>query len=235
MVQYNLDAANKTNYRDAAEAYIHYLHGVNPIGIAFLTNASAFGGDKFTQEIYHGWFGDGTKYDGTAVPYIGAPPAFIPGGVNPSYSPDATYSGPPIFPPQNQPVQKSYKDWNTSYPENSWEISEVGIYVNAAYVKLLSKFADSTTVLTSAGNLTNETNNFVLFPNPASNIITVILGETNQSEITAYDLLGKEVWKWNLVSGKNILKTSNLENGIYFFKTTVNGQIQTKKIIICKE
>lgn len=114
MVQYNLDSPNQTKYRNAAEGYIHYLHGVNPHGLSFLTNANAFGGDNFVQEIYHGWFGDGTIFDGGASPYIGAPPAFIPGGVNASYQPDAAYTGPPITPPQNQPVQKSYKDWNTS-------------------------------------------------------------------------------------------------------------------------
>ena len=40
----------------------------------------------------------------------------------------------------NQPPQKAYKDWNTSWPENSWEITEPAIYYQGAYVYLLSRF-----------------------------------------------------------------------------------------------
>ena len=240
MVQYNLDTPNKTNYRDASEGYIHYLHGVNPNGLVFLTNANQFGGDNFTHEIYHGWFGDGTPFDGNVIPYLGPPPAFIPGGVNPSYSPDAAYTGPPISPPNNQPVQKSYKDWNTSYPENSWEISEVGIYVNAAYVKLLSKFADSTSNATFIENTDSQSNNIVLFPNPTSNIISVIASHdaligTKQSQLIIYNLLGEEVGRWQITDEKNSISAKNLENGIYFASFVSNNEIiSTQKIVINK-
>src|SRR4029078_9300509 len=71
----------------------------------------------------------------------GPAPGFVPGGANPSYAPDPSYTGPPIEPPMNQPIQKSSLDWNTSYPEDSWEVTENGIYYQAAYVKLLSAFA----------------------------------------------------------------------------------------------
>ncbi|TAL61049.1 MAG: T9SS type A sorting domain-containing protein [Bacteroidetes bacterium] len=230
MVHYNLDAANQTNYRNAAEGYIHYLHGVNPNGIAFLTNANVFGGDNFTKEIYHGWFGDGTAFDGGISPYIGPPPAFIPGGVNPNYSPDAAYTGPPISPPNNQPVQKSYKDWNTSYPENSWEISEVGIYVNAAYVKLLSKFADSTSVSTAIKNAANEFN-CTVYPNPSSGRFTVSGLQSIVSAINIYDIYGKLVYQTN-INGEQETVSVNLSNGIYFIKTHNKVYSKTDKIII---
>jgi len=234
MVQYNLDAPNQTKYRNAAEGYIHYLHGVNPHGLAFLSNANQFGGDNFIQEIYHGWFGEGTIYDGGASPYVGAPPAFISGGVNKDYSPDAAYTGPPITPPQNQPVQKSYKDWNTGWPENSWEISEVGIYVNAAYVKLLSKFADTSSVTTSAENISALSNNILIYPNPASNYITVIANEVKQSHFSIYNLIGEEVGNWQLAVCKNKIDVSKLKDGIYFCRIS-NGKInKTEKFIIAR-
>ena len=231
MVHYNLDAPNQTKYRNAAEGYIHYLHGVNPHGIAFLTNANAFGGDNFTQEIYHGWFGDGTAFDGGINSYVGPPPAFIPGGMNKNYQPDAAYTDPPITPPQNQPVQKSYKDWNTSWPENAWEISEVGIYVNAAYVKLLSKFADSTSVNTSAENILME-NSFVLYPKPASDYISVISNEAGN--LLIYNSLGQEMTTEKLFAGKNIVNVSDFPNGIYFCKIRNEGFSESEKIIIVR-
>ena len=64
----------------------------------------------------------------------------MPGGVNPQYRPDPSYSGPPLVPPLNQPIQKAYRDWNTSWPENSWEITENAIGYQAGYVRLLACF-----------------------------------------------------------------------------------------------
>lgn len=231
MVQYNLDAPNQTKYRNAAEGYIHYLHGVNPHGLAFLTNANVFGGDNFTQEIYHGWFGDGTIYDGGASPYIGAPPAFIPGGVNKDYQPDAAYTGPPISPPQNQPVQKSYKDWNTSFPENSWEISEVGIYVNAAYVKLLSKFADSTSVTTGIENTATE-NDLKIYPNPSSGKF-IVFGLQSPVEIQVFNSIGQIVYNKTVNQKQETVNLSEA-NGIYFCRINNGAFTKTQKIIITR-
>lgn len=36
-------------------------------------------------------------------------------------------------------MQKRYEDWNGGYPENSWELTEVAIYNQAAYINLLSR------------------------------------------------------------------------------------------------
>ena len=133
-----LGGASATALRDAAEGFIHYIHGVNPMGLVFLTHMSAFGAESSINEMYHAWFGDGTVWDSAATSPFGPPPGYLTGGSNPSYSPDASYSGPPIQPPQNQPIQKSYRDWNTSWPQNSWEVTECHIPQQAAYVRLLA-------------------------------------------------------------------------------------------------
>ena len=162
--------------------------------------------------------------------------------MNKNYNPDPSYTGPVISPPKNQPIQKSYKDWNTSYPENSWEISEVGIYVNAAYVKLLSKFADSTSV-TSENETFSESNNIFIYPNPANGIINVIAGPTfsgtKQSHFTMYNLFGEEVDGKQLAArlpdgqvGKNQIDVSGLKSGIYLLKIENTEGVQTKKIVI---
>ncbi len=229
MVRYALDTPNQTNYRNAAEGYVHYIHGVNAVNYCFLTNGPAFGADRSVLQIYHGWFGDGTMYDSTAS-YIGPPPGYLPGGVNASYSPDAAYSGPPISPPQNQPVQKCYKDWNTSWPENSWEISEIAIYTNAAYVKLLSGFADSV-VMTSAQNVPGAAA-WSVYPNPAKNFIT-ISGQPNAAvTIELYDVNGKLVLQKNCSAGENI-PVASLQAGIYFcMLRDAAGTLATQKIAV---
>ncbi|MES2572739.1 MAG: glycoside hydrolase family 9 protein, partial [Verrucomicrobiota bacterium] len=136
---HGIDPANASVYRNAAGGYLHYMHGVNPLGMTYLTNMYAFGGDSCANEMYHAWFGDGTAWDNARTSPKGPAPGYLTGGANPTWKPDAAYAGPAITPPSGQPVQKSYKDWNTSYPENSWELTEPAIYYQAAYVNLLSK------------------------------------------------------------------------------------------------
>jgi endoglucanase len=153
MNTYNQDAANKTNYRDAGMGFIHYLHGVNPTAYCYLTNMGSFGAELSAPTMYHSWFGDGTAFD------LNPPPGYLMGGANPTYTPDAAYSGPVISPPQNQPIQKSYKAWNTSYPENSWQLNEPAIYSQGAYLRLLAQSLCYTDVVTSikSGNWNDPT------------------------------------------------------------------------------
>ena len=113
----------------------------------FLTNVYSLGSTTSANEMYHGWFGAGTIWSDALTSPNGPAPGYITGGANPTFAPDGSYSGPPLIPPMNQPTQKSYKDWNTSYPENSWQITEPGIYYQAAYVCLLSNFLHAPTYL----------------------------------------------------------------------------------------
>jgi hypothetical protein len=135
---HGIDAANAATYRVAAAGYLHYIHGVNPHSMTFLTNMSEYGAENSANEMYHGWFGDRTEWDSAKTSLKGPAPGYLTGGANPTYVPDNAYTGPPITPPQRQPAQKAYKDWNTSWPENSWQITEPAIYYQAAYINLLA-------------------------------------------------------------------------------------------------
>ena len=46
----------------------------------------------------------------------------------------------PISPPKGQPPQKSYKDFNTNWPLDSWSVTEPDDGYQIAYIRLLSKF-----------------------------------------------------------------------------------------------
>jgi endoglucanase len=139
-VTYGLNPPQSSAYQSAAAGYIHYLHGVNPLTMVYLSNMYDYGADYSANEMYHSWFGHGTIYDNAQSSPNGPACGYVTGGANKNFQPDPAYTGPRLAPPMDQPVQKAYKDWNTSWPENSWEITEPAIYYQAGYVFLLSRF-----------------------------------------------------------------------------------------------
>jgi hypothetical protein len=155
LIAYDIDSEVNAEALRAAERYVHYLHGLNPLGLAYVSNMKSNGADRSANELYHTWFAHGSKlWDRVGVSTYGPPPGFLTGGPNPSYNWDgccpsscgspqnnALCVSEPIEPPRNQPPQKSYKDFNTSWPLNSWEISENSCGYQVAYIRLLSKFA----------------------------------------------------------------------------------------------
>ncbi len=137
MNELGLNSANSTNYKNAGAGFLHYLHGVNPTGYCYLSNMGDHGAEFSIPSLYHAWFDDGTVWDDVNMSAIGPAPGFLPGGPNPNFHPDASCNC-VISPPENQPTQKSFKAWNTTFPQNSWELSEVAIYSQAAYLRLLA-------------------------------------------------------------------------------------------------
>ncbi len=132
---FSVNTGQTALYKEVGESYLHWFHGVNPMGKVMLTNMYAYGGDSCVNEFYHSWFGNGTIWDNVFTSPNGPPPGYVPGG------PNKDFSIPGISPPGGQPPQKSYKEWNTGWNgtanENSWEITEAGIYTQAAYISLL--------------------------------------------------------------------------------------------------
>lgn len=117
---YDLDVALNGDTRRAAERYIHYIHGVNPQGIVYLSNMYKFGGDKCVNEFFHGWFTDGSLlWDRVGESTYGPPPGYLTGGPNPNYNcaaccdtnscgsdaNNANCTSISIDPPRNQPKQ----------------------------------------------------------------------------------------------------------------------------------
>lgn len=145
---YNLNTANDVIMRTAQDDFLHYIHGSNPTGLSYLTNMADLGGQNSINTIYHAWYTDGSSlWDDSRSSTYGPPPGFLSGGPNPLWSLDACCPGGcggsngdciTLDPPSSQPPLKSYLDWNTSWPQNSWEITENSISYQAAYLLLLS-------------------------------------------------------------------------------------------------
>lgn len=117
--------------RERALGHLHYFHGVNPLGLVYLSNMGDFGAEHSAQFLFHHWFGDGSAYDVNEVPEPGVAPGYVVGGPNASYT--GTES-----PPAGQPAQKSYEDWAAYGTEPSWEITEPSITYQAGYIRLLT-------------------------------------------------------------------------------------------------
>ncbi len=149
VVAFGLDASANADALRYAERYVHYVHGVNPLGLVYLSNMGAYGAEASVTRFFHTWFAHGSQWDAFGVSKYGPPPGYLVGGPNPSYSWDsccpsgcsgATCGTAPPSPPAGQPDQKSYKDFNDSWPLDSWSVTEPDDGYQAQYVRLLAKF-----------------------------------------------------------------------------------------------
>ena len=130
------DRASRQSFIDAASHYLHYLHGINPLGKVYLSNMSRFSAANSVARFYHSWFQDRTP-----------PPGYLVGGADQDYRWDERCpqvsidcGSKPPSPPANQPPEKSYLDFSTGWPLNSWQITEPDIGYQAAYLRLLASF-----------------------------------------------------------------------------------------------
>jgi endoglucanase len=138
VTNHDLGLTDTSTYRARALGILHYMHGINPLGIVYLSNMYAYGASASVNEIYHVWFSANSRWSDAKSSPCGPPPGYVPGGPNAAAAKD----GVPLrlSPPTGQPPQKSYKDWNGGGADSSWAVTEPGIYYQSAYVRLLSAF-----------------------------------------------------------------------------------------------
>jgi endoglucanase len=145
----------------AAADYVHYLHGVNPLGLVYLTNLQRAGAEHSAKTMFHLWFAEKSpKWDETTATTAGPAPGYLTGGPNTSFAPDSCCTAPqgdPAYqcygsadfalcsqnwaPPSAQPQQKSYLEYNGGWPVGSWPITEPSTGYQAKYVLVVSAMA----------------------------------------------------------------------------------------------
>ncbi|HET9955232.1 MAG TPA: glycoside hydrolase family 9 protein, partial [Polyangiaceae bacterium] len=154
---YELEPATAPAARAAAADYLHYLHGVNPLGLVFLTNMDKAGAENSAKTLYHTWFAyRSAKWQEVGATTPGPAPGFLVGGPNPSYtldgcctdgskcygSADFSFCSLALAPPLDQPPAKSYLQFNHGWPANSWAVTENSNGYQVQYIRLLSSFID---------------------------------------------------------------------------------------------
>ncbi len=245
-ITYNINPANHVSYKNAALGHLNYYHGVNPQALTYLTDVTNIGADNCITEIYHGWFKDGSAWDKTGVSLYGPAKGFLTGGVNPQYHLDnccaanscgaaqsmcvtANYT-----PPIGQPALKSYKDYNTDWPVNSFEITEVGIYTQAAYLRLLSKFStDPTTIPLAIANiqLNGKVQNsqvqltWPLLPKEKYTSIELQKKCNNQNFVTVLDI------KNNQTAFTDLFFFNCEDNQYQIVCKNINGEIENSNVV----
>lgn len=91
----------------------------------------------------------------------------------------------------------------------------------------------TTTVQNVAGIKENKTEDFTIYPNPASGSVSILLNATvTSSEIVIVDVLGKIVQTKTINSNQSDLDISNLKSGIYFITINNEGMKTTKKLVV---
>jgi endoglucanase len=158
---YGDDVAAAATADSAAMGYIHYIHGVNPLGLVYLTNMKSAGAEHSASTMFHTWFAHGsTRWSRVSAATPGPPPGDLVGGPNPGYSKDKCCTavigtsgywcfGSSAFalcrnsyaPPLGQPPLKSYRQFNEGWPANSWEVTEPSTGYQAQYIRVLAKYA----------------------------------------------------------------------------------------------
>ena len=229
--KYNVDASKNAALQRKADEILHYMHGINPLGLVHLSNMYAYGGDRCVNEIYHTWFADGTDYDNAITSTLGPAPGYLVGGANASYEPDPQ-NGVAMSPPMNQPQQKSYLDFNTNYPQNSWQISEPAIYYQAAYLRLLSNQVNTTAISTLAADIVAEADCMTIYPNPTPGYFK-ISGLISNYQISILDSQGVVYESYQETGDELIIDINALPSGLLFIKleNLNNSDICVQKII----
>lgn len=237
VLEYGLNTARNTDAIDASENYIHYLHGVNPMNLVYLSNMYDYNAENCVNEFYHSWFKDKSAlWDRVGVSTFGPAPGFLTGGPNSSYDVDgccpsgcggtgnnALCTSEDVSPPKDQPQQKSYKDFNSNWPLNSWSVTENSCGYQINYIRLLSKFVSGKLVDCSNNNCVvtgndgqeeyENTNNTTLYPNPAKETVFI----QSEKDINQWELIDIDgnVLRFGKSSSINII---DLKPGQYFVK-----------------
>ncbi len=236
VVYYNLDSGRQASCLEKAAAVVHYMHGVNPLGMVMLSNMYDLGAENSVNELYHCWFTNGSKWDNALESEYGPPPGYVTGGPNKAYG----GSSPGI---KDQPPQKAYKDSNGI--NNSWEIVEPAIYYQSAYIKLLSKFVDKSAVNGSGGG--GASNGIIAvyfalsqnYPNPFRSYTQIgyYISHPIDVKIEMFDIKGRHID--TLVDGYKAAgeyclgyDAGHLPSGVYFCRMSVLGVSTVTKIMI---
>ena len=222
-----------------AEDYLHYIHGVNPLGLVYLTNMNKYGATVSISEIYHNWFdANSPVWDAVSETTPGPAPGYLSGGPNVSYKvasccPDncgSAANNKLCFAeevPEGEPAQKMYKDFNANWPLDSWQLTEPSCGYQSHYIRFLANFVAEPKEENVSVEEVNA-HSISLYPNPADEVVFV-RSSYPISKLILYDAQMRLLKVEGRVAS---LDVSSLKKGIYFLKIEINGNSFMKKVFV---
>jgi len=138
-----------------------------------------------------------------------------------------------LSPPYGQPMLKSYLDFNTGFPNNSWEITEPGIYYQAAYVRLIAGIVNLSGLTLGLEENELSSKNYILAPNPVQNDFQIVSLQSEPFTLRIFNSLGQIVINTKEVMTNQNISSSNLNPGIYYVQLK-NEQFSTNLKFIKK-
>ena len=252
-------ASDAATWHAAAEEYLHYIHGVNPFGMVYLSNMSRYGAAKSVISFFHGWYNVGTKWSEVNASQPGPAPGYLVGGANSRYTwddcckeYDANNSAKgcgsdannalcyATSVPVGEPHEKMYANINNGWPLNSWQLTEPSLGYQTAYIRLISRFVLEKGVDIGERIEPQKVPGYkspVLSGNPALAVGidggALRVSGARVREIVLFDLQNREVFRWRGNSSNVSLDVSSLGTGIYAARLVTDrgivGKILPKK------
>jgi len=236
---------DRQKFREIAEGYLHYLHGVNPFNWVYLTNMERYGATRSQRTFYHAWFSENSpRWSITTATTPGPAPGFLVGGPNSRYKWDgccpsacgSTQNNARCFlveiPDSNiTPPARMFVETNVCWPINSWEITENSNGYQMSYIRLLSKFvnrADSPISITP-----NRPQNSQPTAGGIRYQITrrgVELQVNQKAEVSIFSINGRMLSKRNFSAGAHTVSLARLPKGVYIVRINADGHKKDLRI-----
>lgn len=255
-VKYGTNPTRNTDAMAAAENYLHYIHGLNPLSQCYLTNMNSYGAEKSASQLYHSWFSDGSaKWDQVGVSTYGPAPGFLVGGANKDYKLDkccatnicgstgnnALCNNSPAKTAIGQPAMKAFADINDSWPVNSWAITENSNGYQISYLRLLSKFVKANATAPNINKPCTITS-FVeasatqealveVFPNPTADVLWIKNKSLAILQITITNAYGAVLGAYTADGELKEVNVAELPKGSYIVKITNGTQVLVRQVV----
>jgi hypothetical protein len=225
----NGNAGNSSDGRTATHEIGHYL-GLNH---TFCEDTDAQGNPVCCDNDNDSWWG-GNVDDTPACKDIYFGP--VNSNTNNNTCNDLSYSN--AFDSDVLDMDENYM----SYARDTWMFSEGQVEVMLATLNASTNqsgrrdlWQNSTVTVNCSGSVDiNEyqSNNLHIYPNPTTGDL-FISSNIKINNISVYNIIGKEVIS-DAKTNNNLLDISQLSNGVYFIKISVNNTTVTKKIVLSK-
>jgi hypothetical protein len=123
---------------------------------------------------------------------------------------------------------------NTNYSVTIKETARIGCSATASYNLAVQTCTVNNRTIGSLNEENNSDNNTTILvsPNPTTDFITVNTGDETEKNVYVYDVIGKQVYKNEGVTGSDLnIDLSSFNSGIYSLKIIRKGQTIMRKIV----